>query len=122
MRKIASIFLAIALASAPFRAGAVEVPYDDKLMRLAEILGSLHFLRNLCGDTGTEWRDRMISLVDAEQPEADRKEKLYARFNHGYRTFASTYLSCTEAAASAIDSYMKEGEALTGEIVARYGN
>ncbi|RVD52296.1 TIGR02301 family protein, partial [Mesorhizobium sp. M7A.F.Ca.ET.027.03.2.1] len=31
---------------------SAESPFEPGLMRLAEVLGSLHFLRNLCGEKG----------------------------------------------------------------------
>jgi hypothetical protein len=38
-----------------------------------------------------------------------------------YSAFAANYTNCTESAIEAIDRYMREGEALTRDIVARYG-
>ena len=44
-------------------------PYDDRLMRLAEILGAVHYLRELCGaDDGQYWRERMKELHAAHHP------------------------------------------------------
>ena len=103
-------------------AAAAEAPFDPGLLRLAEVLGSLHFLRNLCGEKGNAWRDRMEALIAAEKPDAARKARFVASFNHGYRTFQTTYTSCTPAAAAAIRRYVKEGEALSREIAVRYGN
>ena len=38
----------------------VEAPYDEKFLRLAEVLGAIHRLRNLCGaEEGNKWRDQM---------------------------------------------------------------
>ena len=43
-------------------------PYDGGLVRLSEILGSMHYLRELCGASeGTLWRDQMQGVIDAEQ-------------------------------------------------------
>jgi len=121
--RIASAFLGITvgvgLAIAPLR--AAEAPFDQGLLRLAEILGSLHFLRNLCGEPGTAWRDEMEKLITSENPDADRKAKFVANFNRGYRSFQSSYRSCTASAIEAIALYTKEGEALSTEIAARYG-
>ena len=40
-------------------------PYDERLMRLSEILGAVHYLRELCGaNDGQLWRDRMKELMD----------------------------------------------------------
>ena len=54
----ASLFLCACLAAstAVRPAFATEAPFEPGLMRLAEVLGSLHFLRNLCGEKGDQWR------------------------------------------------------------------
>jgi uncharacterized protein (TIGR02301 family) len=99
-----------------------QAPYEGGLMRLAEILGSLHFLRNLCGEPGSDWRDEMQKLIDAENPDADRKARFVASFNRGYRAFQGSYGSCTASATEAIRRYTAEGETLSREIATRYGN
>src|SRR5262245_48307452 len=103
-------------------AAAVEAPFESRLMRLAEVLGSLHYLRNLCGENGNHWREQMEKLLEAEKPDAARRAKFIANFNRGYRSFDNIYVSCTRSAAEAINRYMKEGEALSREIAVRYGN
>jgi uncharacterized protein (TIGR02301 family) len=102
----------------------VTVPYDDKLGRLAEVLGSVHYLRTLCkAQNGEEWRVRMQQLLDSEaKDEPARKEKLTAAFNRGYRTFASVYTDCTPAAIMAEERYRNEGATLATEITSRFGN
>ena len=122
-RPIARAALAALFAvmlSAPVR--AADAPYEANLERLAEILGSLHYLRNLCGQDGTKWRDEMQALLDVQNPAPDDRAKLVASFNHGYRTFASTYGTCTASAIAAIDRYMSEGEKLSRDTATRYGN
>jgi len=91
-------------------------------MRLSEVLGSLHFLRNLCGEKSSQWRDEMQKMLDAEKPDAERRARLVASFNRGYRSFEGTYTKCTASATEAIGRYMKEGEQLTREVADRYGN
>ena len=121
----ASLFFVAFLAAMPAAlppAHAVEAPFERSLVRLAEILGSLHFLRNLCGEPGGKWRGEMEKLLQAENPDPARRAKFVASFNRGYRSFAGTYTSCTASATEAIRRYMKEGEALTREVAARYGN
>lgn len=113
--------LALVLASA-VQAQTLEAPYEGKLVRLSEILGSLHFLRNLCGESGSAWRDEMERLLSIENPDPTRRARLVAGFNHGYRSFEGVYTSCTESAATAIKRYMDEGETLTRELTSRYGN
>ncbi|MFU0503399.1 TIGR02301 family protein [Pseudaminobacter sp. NGMCC 1.201702] len=114
------LILAPALATGPSR--AVEAPFERSLLRLSEILGSLHFLRNLCGENGDNWRKQMEKLLEAEKPDAARRAKFIASFNRGYRSFEGTYASCTASAAEAIARYMKEGEQLSREVASRYGN
>ena len=116
----AALALSTALAALPSR--SAEAPFEAGLMRLAEILGSLHMLRNLCGETGSEWREQMEKLLETENPAPERRARFIASFNRGYRSFAETYESCTPSALAAINRYMKEGEALTRDIASRYGN
>lgn len=98
-------------------------PYDSRLVRLAEILGSVHYLRNLCGAASSDWRAPMQALLDAETiNEPKRREKLTASFNRGYRAFAAVHTSCTPAARSAEETYRNEGATLAAEIATRYGN
>jgi uncharacterized protein (TIGR02301 family) len=115
---------ALALAAVTFTgpARAVDAPFEGGLLRLSEVLGSLHFLRNLCGEKGDTWRAEMEKLVASENPDPERKAKLYASFNRGYRSFESSYSTCTASATEAISRYMKEGETLTRDIALRYGN
>jgi uncharacterized protein (TIGR02301 family) len=97
-------------------------PYDDELLRLAEILGSMHYLRTLCGSNeGSLWRDQMQGLLDSEQPDADRRARFVDRFNRGYEGFRSVYRSCTPAATEVMDRYMTEGARIARDVVARYG-
>ncbi len=118
-----ALTLAALVAAGPVSpAAAVESPFEPRLLRLAEVLGSLHYLRNLCGEKGEQWRAQMEKLISAENPDPTRRARLVASFNHGYRSFDGVYVSCTASATEAIARYMKEGEALTREIVLRYGN
>ncbi len=89
-------------------------PYDGKLVRLSEILGGIHYLRELCGaDEGQVWRDQMKEIIDLEGTTAIRRAKLVKGFNKGYRGYRRTYRSCTEPAKTAIDRFMDEGAALS---------
>jgi uncharacterized protein (TIGR02301 family) len=85
-------------------------PYDDRLLRLSEILGAVHYLRELCGNNdGQMWRDRMKELMDAESSTALRRAKLTRSFNNGYRSYSRTYNSCTPSAQTAISRFLAEG-------------
>jgi uncharacterized protein (TIGR02301 family) len=55
----------------PARAEDAAAPFDGDLQRLAEILGTLHYLRGICGaNEGAKWRNEMQALIDAETPPA----------------------------------------------------
>jgi uncharacterized protein (TIGR02301 family) len=99
-------------------------PYDDRLLRLAEIVGAVHYLRTLCTAADTaNWRKSMNDLLDAETiNEPARRQKLTAAFNRGYRSFAAIHTSCTPAAIVAEENYRNEGATLAGEIASRFGN
>ena len=125
MRRLIFVLASIALlaASAPARAEVVAAPFDASLQRLAEILGALHYLRAVCGaNEGQKWRNEMQALIDAEAPIGERKQKIVASFNRGYRGFQQTYRSCTPAADIAIRRYLDEGARIARDITARYAN
>lgn len=108
--------------SAPAGTGEPIAPYDDKLLRLSEILGSVHYLRTLCGaKEDNKWRDTMSSILAAEQPGPNRRARLIAHFNRGYRTFSGSYSTCTPSALLATERYMEEGADLSKQITQRYG-
>lgn len=119
----ASIILAMLAALGMTQpSAAVEAPYEQNLLRLAEVLGSLHYLRNLCGESGDAWRKEMERLLETENPDAQRRARFVASFNRGYRSFEAVYATCTASAVESIRRYMREGEALTRDVAARYGN
>jgi uncharacterized protein (TIGR02301 family) len=95
-------------------AAADKKPYDDKLLRLSEILGAVHYLRELCGaNEGQYWRDRMHDLMEAEGSSALRRAKLTRAFNQGYRSYSRTYNTCSPSAQTAITRFLSEGSELS---------
>jgi uncharacterized protein (TIGR02301 family) len=117
---IGSLLLCLAM---PAKAQEAAAPFDADLQRLAEILGALHYLRPICGaNDGARWRNEMQALVDAETPGGERRRKIVASFNRGYRGFQQTYRTCTPAADIAIRRYLDEGAKIARDITARYAN
>jgi uncharacterized protein (TIGR02301 family) len=118
---VGAILLCLAL---PARAqDTVSTPFDGDLQRLAEILGSLQYLRTVCAaNEGQKWRSEMQALIDAEAPGGERRRKIIASFNRGYRGYQQTYRTCTPAADIAIRRYLDEGAKIAREITARYAN
>ncbi len=96
--------------------------YENQMLRLSEVLGALHYIRELCGaNEGQKWRDEMQKMLKHEQPSEERRALLIANFNHGFRGFQETYRECTNSAIEANDRYIIEGIKLSGEIPSRYG-
>lgn len=124
-RSLITVCALLALAGAPVRAAPADsaARFETDLTRLSEILGALHYLREICGaNEGQKWREQMQALVAAEGQVADRKAKFTASFNRGYRGFQQTYRTCTPAADLAIRRYLEEGAKISREVTARYTN
>ena len=117
-------FIALLLSASAAFAQTVETPpYEKDLMRLSEVLGSLHYLRSLCGaEDGGAWREKMQAMMETEAGPPERKERLAGAFNAGFRAFQQTYKTCTPSARRAIQRYLDEGARLARESAVRYGN
>ena len=96
-------------------------PYDPQLMRLAEILGALTYLRGLCGNKDSEvWKERMQALLDAEGTPTVRKDRLAGAFNRGLQGYSLSYRTCTPNAHAVIERFLAEGERIAKEVETRY--
>ena len=120
--KTCALVVAAMLSHTPALAQPASPPYEERLVRLSEIVGSMHYLRTLCTGDDEGWRVTMQALIAAEAGDDERRAKMTAAFNRGYRAFASVYRSCTEPAMEAEELYRAEGLTLASEIIARYGN
>lgn len=107
------------LAAVPGAALAqVTKPYDSKLLRLSEILGAVHYLRELCGaNEGQLWRDQMRTIIRAEGSTALRRARLTRSFNEGYRSYSRTYKICTASAKTAVERFLDEGTRIAEELI-----
>jgi uncharacterized protein (TIGR02301 family) len=113
----------VAAASTTAFAASDAKPYDDRLLRLSEILGAVHYLRELCGaNEGQYWRDRMHDLMEAEGSTALRRAKLTRAFNQGYRSYSRTYNSCSPSAQTAITRFLSEGSDLSAGMLKAFPN
>jgi uncharacterized protein (TIGR02301 family) len=97
-------------------------PYDTQMLRLAELLGGLSYLRDLCGaGDGADWRNKMARLRDADAPSGSRRQKLTAAFNRSFSSYELTYRSCTPNARIVIARYLEEAEQVSSGVATRYG-
>jgi len=113
---------AVATTEAP-AAPDLQPPYEPQLLRLAEIMGTLAYLRDLCGDhDSNEWRAKMANLIASEQAASDgERERLAGAYNEGFRGYALTYRTCTANAKLVIARSLKEGEHIARDVKNLYG-
>ena len=107
-------------ASAPTRAVAPgdTRSYDDQLLRLSEILGSVHYLRAVCGgEDGQRWRQIASELIRTEGSSALRQATIAQRFNRGYRSYRRTYRRCTPSARNSIARFVKEAREISNRLI-----
>lgn len=96
--------------------------YEEQLMRLSEILGALHYLRNLCGTgEGQTWREEMQKLIAAEKPSEQSQAQMIAAFNRGFRGYAEIHRECNDPAIEAANQFLAQGTRIAAEIPNRYG-
>ena len=90
-------------------------------MRLAEILGALTYLRDLCGNgDADQWRARMQTLLDAEGTPASRKDRLAGAYNRGIEGYSLSYRTCTANAHVVIARFVEEGSRIAKAVENRY--
>jgi uncharacterized protein (TIGR02301 family) len=98
-------------------------PYEPELTRLAEILGALTYLDELCASNPSGvLRARMQALLEAEAKTAARKERLAGSYNRGFHDYARTYHLCTQNAQLVISRFLAEGGKIAHEVVNHYGS
>ncbi|MEP2943637.1 MAG: TIGR02301 family protein [Hyphomicrobiales bacterium] len=95
--------------------------YESRLLRLSEIIGSIHFLSLLCKpDDGLVWHNKMNEMLEAEEPSELRRARLVARFNSGFSSFQATYRKCTPPAQKALDRYIAEAQVIVQNLTSDF--
>lgn len=98
-------------------------PYENQLLRLSEVIGSVHFLSLLCKpDDGLIWHEQMQEMLDAEATTELRRAKLVERFNTGFSGFQATYRKCTSSAEIALNRYIGEAQNIVQNLTDEYTN
>ena len=119
LRRLAPL-LFLATIALPHPAVAIDPPYEPQMERLSEIMGSLYFLNPLCRPGGSDWRQQMSELIQLDQPDDDRQQRLFGAFNAGYAAYSRLYRTCTPSAEAALDRLLIEAEATARDIHARF--
>jgi uncharacterized protein (TIGR02301 family) len=100
---------------------AIDPPYQEEMERLSEIMGSLYFLDPLCKpEAHSDWRSQMGDLINLDQPDDDRRQRLAGAFNTGYEAYARLYRTCTASAEEALTRLLQEAEKTARDIHSRY--
>ena len=96
-------------------------PYERQLLRLAEILGALAWLTELCGDRpGDQWRRQMATLMEAEAATTRRRERLAGSYNRGFRGYSALHRRCTPSAQLVITRFLDEGGRIARDVANRF--
>jgi len=98
------------------------LPYEGQLLRLAEIMGALSYLRDLCGyGDGDAFRSKTTALIHAGGISEARQDLLAGAYNRGYEGYRLTYRVCTSAASDVIARYLSEAAEIASDVGGRYG-
>jgi uncharacterized protein (TIGR02301 family) len=107
---------------APAPAAEPPPPYEPQLLRLAELMGALSYLRDLCGAHDAEaFHAKMASLLEVEARSETRKESLAGAYNNGFRGYELSYRVCTPAAREIIARFLDEAAKISTDVANRYG-
>jgi uncharacterized protein (TIGR02301 family) len=108
------------MALLPRPALAIDPPYEPQMERLAEIMGSLYFLQPLCQAGTEDWRAQMAELIELDEPDEDRRQRLAGAFNVGYTAYSRSHRACTPAAREALARLLSEAERTARDIHTRF--
>ena len=95
--------------------------YQERILRLSEVLGHLHHLRGSCQrGEGQLWRDNMMELVRLEDPPDTRKNAMVAAFNASFEASRKAFPDCGRNAGREARRLAQEGarisSALSGQV------
>jgi uncharacterized protein (TIGR02301 family) len=108
--------------AAPTPVAPPPPPYEPQLMRLAEIMGALAYLRDICGAHDSDaFHDKVAALLEIEARTTERKERLAGAYNRGFHDYERAYRNCTPAAQEIVRRFLEETAHISGDIAGRYG-
>lgn len=99
---------------------AIDPPYQRQMERLSEIMGSLYFLQPLCEAGDEDWRAQAAELIELDEPDEDRRQRLAGAFNTGYTAFSRFHRQCTPASREALARLLTEAQRLARDIHTRF--
>jgi uncharacterized protein (TIGR02301 family) len=113
----AALALALICAALPARAASMDRPMENGLERLAEILGSVHHLREVCGaNEGALWRNKMIDMMNVAALDAEHRQRMISHFNEGYYQAQTAFPGCSGRAAARANALFDEAHRLAARL------
>ncbi|PHR57373.1 MAG: TIGR02301 family protein [Robiginitomaculum sp.] len=111
-------FASSALAQSP-----VQRPPDTRrtMEKLAETIGAIHYLHVVCqGRKTQDWRDRMVEMLELENPGYRARGRLIGAFNQGYRQQARRFPDCGSQIDRQIQIKAEQGRILSDALADPY--
>lgn len=99
---------------------AIDPPYQRQMERLSEVMGSLYYLAPLCKIGSEDWRLQMSELIELDEPDDDRRQRLAGAFNNGVTAYSRTHKQCTASSREAHSRLTVEAERIARDIHTRY--
>ncbi len=111
------LMLGCAMASVPAHADNSQGGLMAGLVRLAEILGSVHHLREVCGaDEGALWRNKMIDMMNVASLDTETRQRMISHFNEAYYQAQRAFPECSASAAAKSNALFDEGHRLAARL------
>ncbi len=101
-----------------------ELPlaYEPQLLQLAETLGILAYMTDLCGEQGADlWRQRAEQIIEAEGGSRARRERLAGAYNRGFAGHQVAHRRCGERSRIVIDLSIRDARRISHDIANRFG-
>lgn len=94
-----------------------QASYRADMVRLAEVLGAVHLLRERCGGReGQMWRRKMLEMLDIEASSKKDRDMLVNHFNKSYYAMRVNHSRCSMRTISEMNAYIDEGAAVAGRL------
>ncbi|VAV88574.1 hypothetical protein MNBD_ALPHA06-1041 [hydrothermal vent metagenome] len=102
-------------ASAQQRTQVIRPPETSQnLLAMADVMGAMHYLNVLCkGKQNQDWRERMVEMLELENPEYYLRAQLISSFNNGFRQQQRMFGVCSERIAAQMQQKSKQGRILS---------
>lgn len=100
--------------------------FEPQLLKMAELMGSLAFLADICPDgdgktqSGQIWRDKTALLMEAETSGLRLKGLMAGAYNRGYSELEVNYKGCAEPALALYEHDLEVVHKLSQDLTRRY--